>query len=393
MVYETPRLDAADEGVLAAIDELRGELRFFLREPRRWFGTLRRATLALAVQGSNSIEGYHASVEDVAAVMEGDEPLEADEETRQAIAGYRDAMTYVLQLAAGPTMPSIDTSLLKSLHFMMLKYDLSKNPGQWRPGAIWVENHHGEQVYAAPDREELEALVTETLRGANEAGGPAIVRAAMAHLNLALVHPFSDGNGRMARCLQSFVLASDGIVSPEFSSIEEYLGRNTLAYYDVLTDVAQGHWTPDRNARPWLRFCLTAHYRQARTVVRRIRETEALWDSCEQLASKERLPDRCVGALCDAARGWRLRRSLYVKTIQSGAGETISEQTATRDLAGMAKAGLLEPSGEKRGRQYRATPKLTDAWRRIRTERPDRGEDDPYASFESTQETLPGLAN
>jgi Fic family protein len=393
MIYETPRLDAADEGVLAAIDDLRGELRFFLREPRRWFGTLRRATIARAVQGSNSIEGYHASVEDVAAVMEGEEPLEADEETRQAIAGYRDAMTYVLQLAAGPSMPSIDASLLKSLHFMMLKYDLSKNPGQWRPGAIWVENHHGKQVYAAPDREEIEALATETLRGANEAGGPAIVRAAMAHLNLALVHPFSDGNGRMARCLQSFVLASDGIVSPEFSSIEEYLGRNTPAYYDVLTDVAQGHWTPDRNARPWLRFCLTAHYRQARTVVRRIRETEALWDSCEQLASRERLPDRCVGALCDAARGWRLRRSLYVKTIQSGIGETISEQTATRDLAGMAKAGLLEPFGEKRGRQYRATGKLTDAWQRIRSERPDRGEDDPYASIESTQDTLPGLAD
>jgi Fic family protein len=393
MIYETPRLDAADEGVLGAIGDLRGELRFFLREPRRWFGTLRRATIARAVQGSNSIEGYHASVEDVAAVMEDEEPLEADEETRQAIAGYRDAMTYVLQLAAGPSMPSIDTSLLKSLHFMMLKYDLSKNPGQWRPGAIWVEDHHGEQVYAAPDREELEALVTETLKGANEAGGPAIVRAAMAHLNLALVHPFSDGNGRMARCLQSFVLASDGIVSPEFSSIEEYLGRNTPAYYDVLTKVAQGHWTPDHNARPWLRFCLTAHYRQARTVVRRIRETEALWDSCEQLASKERLPDRCVGALCDAARGWRLRRSLYVKTIQSGTGETISEQTATRDLAGMAKAGLLAPSGEKRGRQYRATEKLSEAWRRIRAERPSRGEEDPYASFGSTQDSLPGLAN
>jgi Fic family protein len=325
--------------------------------------------------------------------MEGEEPLEADDETRQAIAGYRDAMTYVLQLAAGPSMPAIDASLLKSLHFMMLKYDLSKNPGQWRPGGIWVENHHGEQVYAAPDREELEPLVTDTLHAANAAGGPAIVRAAMAHLNLALVHPFSDGNGRMARCLQSFVLASDGIVSPEFSSIEEYLGRNTPAYYEVLSEVAHGHWTPDRSARPWLRFCLTAHYRQARTVVRRIRETEALWDSCEQLASKERLPDRCVGPLCDAARGWRLRRSLYVKTIHSGTGETISEQTATRDLAAMAKAGLLEPFGEKRGRQYLATPTLSDAWQRIRAERPARGEDDPYASSKSTQETLPGLAD
>ncbi|HEX4978558.1 MAG TPA: Fic family protein, partial [Acidimicrobiales bacterium] len=346
--------------MLAAIDELRKDLRFYLRDPRRWFGTLRRATLARAVQGSNSIEGYHASVEDVAAVIEGEEPLEANEETRRAIEGYRDAMTYVLQLAAAPAMPAIDESLLKSLHFMMLKYDLTKNPGQWRPGAIWVEDQDGNTVYRAPDRDVLEPLVHETLAAVNTIEGPAMVRGAMAHLNLVLVHPFSDGNGRMARCLQSFVLASDGIVSPEFSSIEEYLGRNTLTYYRVLTDVAQGEWSPNRSPHPWIRFCLTAHYRQALTLLRRIRETEALWDACEQLVATRRLPDRTVGALSDAARGWRLRRALYRKSVQSTTGETISDQTATRDLVAMSEARLLEPFGERRGRQYRATSELRE---------------------------------
>jgi Fic family protein len=274
-----------------------------------------------------------------------------------------------------------------------MKYDLSKNPGQWRPGAIWIENQDGDTVYTAPDRNGLEDLVGETLEVANGTAGPAMVRAAMAHLNLALVHPFSDGNGRMARCLQSFVLASDGVVSPEFSSIEEYLGRNTQAYYDVLTEVAHGNWTPQQSARPWLRFCLTAHYRQALTLLRRIRETEALWDSCDQLASRHHLPERCIGPLCDAARGWRLRRSLYIKTVQSSTGETISDQTATRDLTGMAKAGLLEPVGEKRGRHYRATQQLGEVWRRIRDQRPGRSEEDPYASLGSIQEALPGLAS
>lgn len=68
----------------------------------------------------------------------------------------------------------------------------------------------------------------------------------MAHLNLALIHPFSDGNGRMARCLQSLVLAGEGIISPEFASIEEYLGRHIGAYYAVLNGIAQGRWTPAR---------------------------------------------------------------------------------------------------------------------------------------------------
>jgi len=60
----------------------------------------------------------------------------------------------------------------------------------------------------------------------------------MAYLNLTLIHPFSDGDGRMERCLQSYVLASAGVLSPVFTSVEEYLGRNTDRYYAVLTEVA-----------------------------------------------------------------------------------------------------------------------------------------------------------
>lgn len=389
MIYQTPPRTAQDLAVLEQIEESRTTLRYYLREPRRWFGTLRRATLARAMQGSNSIEGYHASVEDVAALIEHEEPLEADAETRQAIAGYRDAMTYILQLAASPPMPALDESLLKSLHFMMMRYDLTKHPGQWRPGAVWVEDQDGRSVYSAPDRDDVEKLVAETLTDMNDGAGESIVRAAMAHLNLALVHPFSDGNGRMARCLQSYVLASDGILSPEFLSIEEYLGRNTTEYYAVLTEVAQGEWSPQHDARPWLRFCLTAHHRQALTLLRRIQETEALWDRCDQLVRRHKLPDRCIGALCDASRGWRFRRALYLKTVRSSAGEEISDDTATRDLRAMAKAGLLEAVGEKRGRYYHATEELREVWMSIRSHRPVRGVEDPYAL---SQPTLPGLA-
>jgi Fic family protein len=387
MIFDTPTLTEADVAVLAAIEDLRTELRFYLHEPRRWFGTLRRATFARAVQGSNSIEGYHASVEDVAAVIEGEEPLDASEETRQAIAGYRDAMTYVLQLAGQRFV--VDESLVKSLHFMMMKYDLGKRPGQWRPGGIWVEDQEGRAVYAAPDAEQVEPLMAELLADVNGAEGVAMVRGAMAHLNLTMIHPFSDGNGRMARCLQSLVLAGDGIISPEFSSIEEYLGRNTAAYYEVLGDIGQGRWQPDRSARPWVRFCLTAHLRQAGTLVRRVRETEALWDRCEQLAHRHALPDRCVGALCEAARGWRLRRSLYIKVVRSSSGETITDATATRDLRAIVAAGLLDPQGERRGRQYTPTPELRTVWNALRRQRPPRGDDDPYA--ELAQPSLPGI--
>ena len=387
MLYQPPALSTRDEEALVGLEDLRHELSDYLRLRRRWYGTLRRATFARAVRGSNSIEGYHASVEDVAAVIDDEEPLAADDETRLAIKGYRDAMTFVLQLASAPLR--VDESLLRSLQFMMLQHDLSKNPGQWRPGAIWVEDPRGDVVYAAPERELLEPLIEEFVASVNSAEGPTVVRAAMAHLNLTLIHPFSDGNGRMARCIQSLILATDGTLSPEFLSIEDYLGRNTIDYYNVLAEVGGGRWNPERHTRPWIEFVITAHHREAQGLLQRVRESELLWDQCEQLAERHRLPSRCVGALFDAARGWRLWRSLYIAGVKASTGEVITDTSATRDLKAMVAAGVLTAIGERRARHYVRAPELQAIWETVRSQRRPMAEADPYAA--PSEPRLPGI--
>jgi Fic family protein len=238
----------------------------------------------------------------------------------------------------------------------------------------------GEIVYEGPDADavpDLVAATIETLEG--DSRSPVLVRAAMAHLNLVLVHPFKDGNGRMARALQTLVLAREHIVAPVFSSIEEYLGRNTQAYYDVLAAVGQGRWNPAGDARPWVRFCLTAHYHQANTMLRRIQETENLYVACSQLAQQRGLPERSAGALAEAAYGFRLRNAVYRAIIDTTWGETISDLTASRDLRALVNAQLLRPVGEKRGRYYIAEPILREAHEMIRARRPPREDNDPFA--------------
>jgi hypothetical protein len=178
-------------------------------------------------------------------------------------------------------------------------------------------------------------------------------------------------------------------VPPEFSSIEEYLGRHTQDYYGVLAEVGQGRWNPGNDAHPWVKFCLRAHYRQAQVVLRRARETEALWDGCEQLVQARRLPARSVAALCDAARGRRLRRSLYLKLTASSTGEEISDVVATRDLRALTAADVLDAVGEKRARTYRASAELRAVWEEIRAQRPQAPADDPYTTL--IQPTLPGF--
>ncbi|MBI1884251.1 MAG: Fic family protein [Chlamydiae bacterium] len=351
MIFQTSKPDQKEIEVVQFIHELRDKLAYIVRPAPRWYGLLRRNVLARAIRGSNSIEGYHVSKDEAIAAVEGEEPQDEKTEAWKAVIGYRQAMTYVLQLEDDPYF-RYSTDLIRSLHFMMLDYDLSKSPGKWRPGYIQVvDEEKRDVVYVGPDADVVPSLMTELVDSLNQTSKdvPSLIMAAMAHLNLAMIHPFRDGNGRMARCLQTLVLVRDKTVASEFSSIEEYLGRNTRDYYDVLSEVGEGKWNPKKDTRPWIRFCLKAHYSQAQTALRRVKEMSKLWDILESEIKKRNLLERMITALADAAYGYHVRNPIYKKSA------LISEQVASRDLKKLADQGLLIPQGEARGRYYVAS--------------------------------------
>jgi Fic family protein len=389
MIFAEPELRVEDYKVLGLIREQRERLRFLTQSnPRRWMGTLRKSTFARAIQGSNTIEGYNATMDEAMAAVEEDEPpLDEKTETWLAINGYRSAMTYVMQAADDPYF-EFSKQFLKSLHFMMTQFDLSAQPGQWRRGSVYVVNRaSGDVVYEAPDVEMVDPLICELVSYLEEdEHSSSVVTAAMAHLNLTMIHPFKDGNGRMARALQTLMLAKEGILHPLFCSIEEWLGRNTEGYYKILAEVGQGKWNPQNDALPWIRFCLTAHYQQSNTLIRRLDEYEKLYEAVNKLVIAYRLHERTAIALFEAALSLRMTNSRYQKM------NDVSQHIAGRDLKALVDAGLLEPFGEKRGRYYLASRLLKDTRGRARLPKPVL---DPYKLpevFRSESEpTLPGL--
>jgi Fic family protein len=365
-IFQTPVLGTEEEAALAKIEELRGELRFYVAEPSRWVGSVRRVLGARAIQGSNSIEGYNVSVEDAVAAIDNDEPADAAAEDWNAVRNYQRAMTYVLQLGHDEHF-RYSAEVLRSLHFMMAEYSLEAGPGLWRPGAVWIRNDAtGDIVYEAPDHELVPGLVDELVAQlSSDHDTPAVVRGAMAHLNLVMIHPFRDGNGRMARCLQTLVLSRERILAPELSSIEEYLGRNTESYYAVLAHVGAGKWNPQRDARPWIRYCLEAHYVQAASVLRRVRESEQIWAELQALVTRHGIQSRSMAGLFDAAIGLRVRNSSYRSALEHW-GEEISNQVATSDLRAMVRAELLVARGKKRGTYYEAGESVRKITEKVR---------------------------
>jgi Fic family protein len=369
MIFQTPPMSFEESAALSKIDELRRQLRFQVAQPRRWVVQVRRVLGARAIQGSNSIEGYDVSVEDALAAIGGEEPTDASAEDWNAVSGYRRAMTYVLQLAQDEHF-EYTPQILRSLHFMMTEYTLDASPGLWRPGPIWIRNDAtGDIVYEGPPHDEIPELIKELTRDlSGDEQTPVLIKAAMAHLNLVMIHPFRDGNGRMSRCLQTLVLARDQILAPQFSSIEEYLGRNTQSYYRVLQQVGGESWAPQHDARPWIRYCLEAHFIQASSVLRRVEESGAIWTQLEAICTEKRLPPRMLGALFDATVGMRVRNASYRTAVKIG-GEEITNQGATDDLRAMVDAGLLQRFGARRGTYYRAGQRLTAIWEDVRKSR------------------------
>lgn len=364
-LFSSPQLGLDDTTVIDEIHAIRRSLASVLRTPKRWTGGLRRTSQARAIQGSNSIEGYTVSDQDAAAAVDDEPPLTADEQTWAEIIGYRRVLTYVLAMATDAHF-RIDESMIRSMHFMLLEHDLAKSPGRYRSGAIYVhDDEQGRAVYEGPDAGLIPDLMDALVKDVHDDSGEAMVRAAMAHLNLVMIHPFRDGNGRMARALQTMVMAQDRALEPTFSSIEEWLGNNTADYYAVLAATGAGSWHPERDARMWVQFNLRAHHMQAQTLERRFAEAERLWATIDQTVREHDLPERAADALFDASLGLRVTRPAYV----SRAG--VEERTASRDLSRLVELGLLDAHGQTRGRFYTAGTPLREQ-RRL-----DRGRREP----------------
>jgi Fic family protein len=153
------------------------------------------------------------------------------------------------------------------------------------------------------------------------------------------------------------VLARHGLFAPEFLSIEEYLGEHSADYYDVLESVQGGSYQPERNAEPWIEFCVRAHVDQALRRSAQLKDAARRWSFLEALVEQRGWPDRLVVAL-ELSLFQGVDRSSYVE--EAG----VSQPTASNDLRRLLDAGLVAQQGSGRSTRYRASTQLSDEVRR-----------------------------
>jgi Fic family protein len=349
MLISTPAITPGLAERLRELDGLREQLGHEAGRSLLWMGALRRLVRATSVESSTSIEGFHVSPEEALALVSGGEQPDPEDVDRMAVACYGRAMDHVAVMAGDQAFRWLDRVLL-DLHFDACHFQREASPGLWRTGPVGITGDDGRLVYQGPSAEGVSSLMGEVIDWLQDGDldTHVVVRAAMAHLHVVSIHPFCDGNGRVSRIVQSLVLARQGLMSPEFGSIEEYLGAHTHAYYAALQEAHRDAYEPrESDAAGWVEFCVEAHLAQARRRIAQIEEAGARWSLLERLVEERSWPDRLVIALEQSLVGGS-DRTLYAREAE------VSPATASADFRRLVDSGLLVRHGRTRRARYDA---------------------------------------
>jgi len=217
--------------------------------------------------------------------------------------------------------------------------------GRWRddssgPMQVVSGPAHREKVhFEAPAAARLPGEMKAFLKWFNgDANGDAVVRAGLAHLWFVTLHPFDDGNGRIARAIADMALARSEGSSQRFYSMSAQIRQERNAYYDILERTQSGtlESTPTMNITPWMHWflaCLSRAIDGAQTTLKAVLTKARFWETFATTPLNER-QRKVVNRLLDGFEG-KLTTSKYSKLTGC------SQDTALRDILSLVDYGIL----------------------------------------------------
>ncbi|MEX0588011.1 MAG: DUF4172 domain-containing protein, partial [Cyanobium sp.] len=238
------------------------------------------------------------------------------------------------------------------LHAIQIGELRDQAPMQVLSGAIGRERLHFEAPPRDALEEQLEAFLDWTVSPPVELDG--LVRAGLAHLWFLTLHPYEDGNGRLARAITDRLLAQDcraqarQELSVRALGISAQILREREGYYTVLERCQRG----DLDVTSWLSWFLDQLTAAAATngaVIDAVQRKAAFWWSHRHSVFNSR-QQKLLNRLLDAepegfTGGMTLRKAIGLTKV--------SRATAWRDLAELVDQRAIEPIGEGRSRAYR----------------------------------------
>jgi len=219
---------------------------------------LRRQAVIRMTHHSTEIEGNQLNIGQVEALY-AKRKVDAPDRDIYEVKNYLSALKYIEKVVA-EHKPITEKIILKIHSLVTYKTLEPQFSGHYRPGPIYVVRHRfgtpQEILYTGPEAKQVPKLMSDFVRWLQESEeneiSPVLV-AGIAHLEIAAIHPFNDGNGRTARALATLVLYLRGYDFRRLFALEDYYNTKRQDYYKAI-NVGENYDKRRADITPWLEY-------------------------------------------------------------------------------------------------------------------------------------------
>lgn len=332
------RYDGLQIATMRSLGEYRGKQALYFVQSPEVLSDLRQIAVIESTESSNRLEGVVVPKDRLKSlVIKNAAPKSRSE---QEVAGYRDALELIHESAEN--MP-FSEGVIQQLHTMLYRY-LPQAGGQWKATNNDIVEKHPDgsvRVRFRPVPAHLTPTVMTDLVARYQAANDRhiadpLVLIPLAVLDFLCIHPFPDGNGRVARLVTLLLLYQFGYAVGRYISLERIFEESKESYYETLETSSQGWHEGHHDVRPWLDYFWGA-------LLRAYKEFEARVGTIE----------RGRGAKGDRVRAEVLKRMLpfSISDIEQ-ACPGISRDTVRLVLRAMKAEGQIAPTGKGRGAKW-----------------------------------------
>jgi Fic family protein len=314
---------------------------------------LRVSALAETVHFSTLIEGNELPMVEARRAARGE--LDPDTKAKIELVNYVDALHFLDELAEEGKI-AITPDFLLALHAKTThglgsegsEHFEPRHEGAWRDGVVQiVDRATGRVMHEGPPADEVEGHIAGLCawidaREERLIDFPPPVIVGVAHYAITDIHPFADGNGRVARLLTAAILMRLGFIERRLFSFEKYYAVNREAYYAALRSVR----ARTLNMEGWLEYFLRGLAEEYERVAAKVRELEHL--GLRTNAPFQLTPSQERGLVQINLSGLtEFLRADYERLAE------VNRNKAVRDLRSLEKAKLVRRRGKGASVRYR----------------------------------------
>jgi cell filamentation protein, protein adenylyltransferase len=299
---------------------------------------------------SSQIEGTQSTLEDLLELELEDERGDPRSDAFE-IVNYVRAMNFGLERIE--TLP-LSLRMVREIHRELLRDGRGSKatPGEFRRIQNWIGPNGAslrQATFVPPPVPEMKRALGdfESYLHADRSY-PTLIDVALAHAQFETIHPFLDGNGRVGRLLNTFLLVHRGVLRKPLLYLSHFFKLHRTEYYDRLMAVrVAGDW------EGWIRFFLSGVAQTAREATETAEALFELRESHRTLVLERNLGQNGLLLLSNLFQ----RPLVNINFVASALGSTFP--TASRLVRAFEEVGLLrEITGRKRSRLFRYDPYL-----------------------------------